>query len=126
MKENMAPLQAIIIGNLQKLRASKGWSQEYVGEIISSYYAYQRLEQGSTSLKLEDAIKIARLYNVDISELYRDPKKKSVDEMHDQERGHYGLPKNSVNMSVVLDGDAIALEKQIDLLKEVNKLLVKK
>lgn len=125
MSKKMDPLKAIISQNLQNLRLKKGWQQEYVGELMGGYYSYQRLEQGLTALKIEDAIKLSRIFDVPIEEIWRDENEDHSGVVQDMEREPYHRKRNAVSMSVLIDGDEISLEKQIDLLKSVNKLLVK-
>jgi transcriptional regulator with XRE-family HTH domain len=51
---------------LKKLRDDKGWSQEYMSDILGmSQPAYSKLESGQTKLTIERATQIAKVFEVE-------------------------------------------------------------
>lgn len=121
----MDHVKAKIAYQLKSLRAKKNYTQEYVAELLQKgdYTAYQRLEHGKVDLKFEDAFKLAEIYGVRMEEIMN-PSDDREDSIADLERESYiRMKKNSLQLSVVLDGDEINLARQIELLKGVNGLL---
>ena len=68
--------QSTIIGNkLRQLRINKGYSQEYMAEILAvSQKTYSNMENDKTSISIEVLKKIAEEYKVDMIELLSDGK----------------------------------------------------
>ena len=64
------------IGNkLRQLRINKGYSQEYMAEILAvSQKTYSNMENDKTSISIEALKKIAEEYRVDILKLLSDEK----------------------------------------------------
>lgn len=57
---------------LRKLRLEKGFSQTHVAEYIGlNQSSYCRLESDKSQPKLNTAIKIAQLFQIEINSLYR-------------------------------------------------------
>ena len=68
--------QITIIGNkLRQLRINKGYSQEYMAEILAvSQKTYSNMENDKTSISIEALKRIAEEYRVDILKLLSDEK----------------------------------------------------
>lgn len=68
--------QSTIIGNkLRQLRINKGYSQEYMAEILAvSQKTYSNMENDKTSITIEVLKKISEEYRVNILELLSDDK----------------------------------------------------
>ena len=120
----MDNFQAQIASKLLQKRTQMGWSQEHMGELFGNYFSYQKLEQGRREIKLEEAIRIADIFEIPVDELWAQGKRsESVNEMS----GTYSLAKrNTLQVSVVLDGSKLGLERQIQLLTKVNAALEEK
>lgn len=73
---NTPKTQGITIGNkLRQLRMNKGYSQEYVSEILAvSQKTYSNMENDKTSISIEVLKKIAEEYKVDLIELLSEGK----------------------------------------------------
>jgi transcriptional regulator with XRE-family HTH domain len=114
-------LKSHIAENLRKHRVLRGYTQEYIAEYLGKkdYTAYSRYEQGRSNLKMEDAIRLADLYEVDVQELIS--KIPSVSNGHETQRNQTGL----VSILVDLDGSSGKLESNIQKLKKINELIAK-
>lgn len=114
-------LKSHIAENLRKHRVLRGYTQEYIAEYLGKrdYTAYSRYEQGRSNLKMEDAIKLANLYEVDVQELISVTP--SVSSFSENPRKNSG----SVSILVDLDGSSNTLESNINKLKRINDLLAK-
>lgn len=124
----MDQVKAQIAHQLKSLRAKKHYTQEYIAELLgkTDYTAYQRIEHGKADLKYEDAFKLAEIYGVRMEDIMN-PEEKRKDSVGDLDRDAYiRRQKNSVQLSILLDGDEITLARQIELLKGVNGLLAAK
>ncbi|MEM0542919.1 helix-turn-helix transcriptional regulator [Flavobacterium sp. j3] len=64
----------MVIGNkLRKLRMEKGYSQEYLAEVLEvSQKTYSNMENNKSSLSIDTLKKIAEEYKIDIIELLSD------------------------------------------------------
>jgi transcriptional regulator with XRE-family HTH domain len=114
-------LKSNIAENLRKHRVLKGYTQEYIAEYLGKrdYTAYSRYEQGRSNLKMEDAIKLASLYEVDVQELISvSPTSSHSSEIQKKSNG-------LVSILVELDGSSSTLENNISRLKKINDLLSK-
>lgn len=116
-----AELKSHIAENLRKHRVLRGYTQEYIAEYLGKrdYTAYSRYEQGRSNLKMEDAIKLANLYEVDVQELIS--VSPSVPIFCDNTKKTNGL----LSILVDLDGSSLTLESNINKLKKINELLAK-
>ncbi len=114
-----------IAQGLKDLRLEKGYTQEYVAGLLGAEHpsSVYRLENGLSNLKLEDAAKLAELYDITLDEIYH-PEKRSKDRnmVNDHDRASYGN-SNQLQISVLLDGNPVRLQKQIDMLTKVNAAL---
>jgi transcriptional regulator with XRE-family HTH domain len=114
-------LKSSIAENLRKHRVLRGYTQEYIAEYLGKkdYTAYSRYEQGRSNLKMEDAIKLASLYEVDVQDL--------ISVTPSINLPTEGLKKSSSLISVLvdLDGSTVTLESNIARLKKINELLAK-
>ncbi|MDO9553591.1 MULTISPECIES: helix-turn-helix domain-containing protein [Rhodonellum] len=114
-------LKSNIAENLRKHRVLKGYTQEYIAEYLGKrdYTAYSRYEQGRSNLKMEDAIKLASLYEVDVQELIS--VSPSISYSSEIQKKSSGL----VSILVDLDGSSSTLENNISRLKKINDLISK-
>ena len=114
-------LKSNIAENLRKHRVLRGYTQEYIAEYLGKkdYTAYSRYEQGRSNLKMEDAIKLADLYQVDVQELISVSPK--INHTFDNHKKSNGL----ISILVDLDGSSSTLESNIIRLKKINELLAK-
>ncbi|MBW3468913.1 helix-turn-helix domain-containing protein [Arthrospiribacter ruber] len=123
-------LKSNIAENLRKHRVLRGYTQEYIAEYLGKkdYTAYSRYEQGRSNLKMEDAIKLSELYEVDVQELisvaptvnhsYDFSKKANGNHQNGNGNGH-------VSVLVDLDGSSSSLESNIIRLKKINELIAR-
>lgn len=120
-------LKSHIAENLRKHRVLRGYTQEYIAEYLGKkdYTAYSRYEQGRSNLKMEDAIKLAELYEVDVQELISVAP--SVNHSYDFSKKINGNHQNSGQISVLvdLDGSSSNLESNISRLKKINELIAR-
>ena len=59
---------------IKKIRVEKGYSQEYMADMLSiSQNAYHKLERGHTRINLKKFIDIATILEIEISELINGP-----------------------------------------------------
>jgi transcriptional regulator with XRE-family HTH domain len=114
-------LKSHIAENLRKHRVLRGYTQEYIAEYLGKrdYTAYSRYEQGRSNLKMEDAIKLANLYEVDVQELISVTP--SVSAYSDNGKKNNGM----ISILVDLDGSSNTLESNIHRLKRINDLLAR-
>lgn len=116
-------LKSHIAENLRKHRVLRGYTQEYIAEYLGKkdYTAYSRYEQGRSNLKMEDAIKLADLYEVDVQELIS---------IAPTVNNHVESPKKTngngqISVLVDLDGTQNSLENNISRLKKINELIAR-
>lgn len=116
-------LKSHIAENLRKHRVLRGYTQEYIAEYLGKkdYTAYSRYEQGRSNLKMEDAIRLAELYEVDVQELISvAPSVQSSPENHKRTNGN-----GQISVLVDLDGSQNSLENSISRLKKINDLIAR-
>lgn len=114
----------MIIGQgLKSLRLDRNYTQEFVASVLGNAdgTSVYRLESGKVDLKLEDAMKLAELYDVSVDRIYN-PKRTKEEELSDNPRSSYGL-RNQIHLSIILDGTPKNLQKQIEMLTKVNAAL---
>lgn len=114
-----------IADHLRELRLQHNYSQEYLGETLgkNDYSAYQRLEHGKAELKFADAYKLAKLYKIPMEHIF-DPRHREIPPSQLREpKEPYGLKKNQIQITINLDGTEETLERQLTLLRDVNKLV---
>jgi transcriptional regulator with XRE-family HTH domain len=116
-------LKSNIAENLRKHRVLRGYTQEYIAEYLGKkdYTAYSRYEQGRSNLKMEDAIRLAELYEVDVQELISTVP--SVNINHDYPKKTNG--NGQISVLVDLDGTKNSLENNILRLKKINDLIAR-
>jgi transcriptional regulator with XRE-family HTH domain len=116
-------LKSHIAENLRKHRVLRGYTQEYIAEYLGKkdYTAYSRYEQGRSNLKMEDAIRLAELYEVDVQELISVVP--SVNSNHDYTKKTNG--NGQISVLVDLDGTQNSLESNILRLKKINELIAR-
>lgn len=116
-------LKSHIAENLRKHRVLRGYTQEYIAEYLGKkdYTAYSRYEQGRSNLKMEDAIKLADLYEVDVQELISiAPTVNNIVESPKKTNGN-----GQISVLVDLDGTQNSLENNISKLKKINELIAR-
>lgn len=115
-------LKSHIAENLRKHRVLRGYTQEYIAEFLGKkdYTAYSRYEQGRSNLKMEDAIRLAELYEVDVQELIS---KSPTVNPHLAENGK--KTSGLVSVLVDLDGTLGKLDGHIQRLRKINDLIAK-
>jgi len=63
-----------ILERIKKIRVEKGYSQEYMADMLSiSQNAYHKLERGHTRINLQKFIDISKILEIEISELINGP-----------------------------------------------------
>jgi transcriptional regulator with XRE-family HTH domain len=138
-KKNMNEIKKRIAANLRKLRLDRDYSMQYVAEYMgkTDYTGYQRLENGKTEVKFEDAAILAELYKVPMETIWR-----GIDYWRENQAGEkprvYQIeaPKNevveikeittkrkSIFIQLEIDGTNDKLEEQIELLRSINAVL---
>ncbi|EOZ92392.1 hypothetical protein A33Q_4485 [Indibacter alkaliphilus LW1] len=119
-------LKSHIAENLRKHRVLRGYTQEYIAEYLGKkdYTAYSRYEQGRSNLKMEDAIRLAELYEVDVQELISIAP--SVNHSYDFSKKVNGNGQSGqISVLVDLDGSSSNLENSISRLKKINDLIAR-
>ncbi|QDH79248.1 helix-turn-helix transcriptional regulator [Echinicola soli] len=113
-------LKQHIAENLRKYRVLRGFTQEYIADYLGKkdYTAYSRYEQGRSNLKMDDAIKLSELYDVQIQELVNGTP--SIKRKHINGSAIQG---NNFSVMVSLDGSLDTLENQLKRLKRLNTLI---
>lgn len=68
-----------ILNNLTSIRQEKGYTQYQVGEKLGiSDNAYSKLENGHTKLDLQRFIFILKIFDVNLSDFFKDFKEKEI------------------------------------------------
>ncbi|MGY6742191.1 MAG: helix-turn-helix domain-containing protein [Cecembia sp.] len=116
-------LKSHIAENLRKHRVLRGYTQEYIAEYLGKkdYTAYSRYEQGRSNLKMEDAMKLAELYEVEVQELISTAPSVSLQQESFKKNGNHG----QISVLVDLDGSPNSLESSILRLKKINELIAR-
>lgn len=116
--------KSAIAQGLKSLRLEKNYTQDFVASVLGKGdgSAIYRLENGKADLNLEDAARLAELYDITIDEIYDPSKRSSGSEGFLEKKPIYQV-KNKLQVSVTLDGTLVGLQKQIDLLTKVNAIL---
>lgn len=116
-------LKSHIAENLRKHRVLRGYTQEYIAEYLGKkdYTAYSRYEQGRSNLKMEDAMKLAELYEVEVQELISTAPSVSLQHESFKKNGNHG----QISVLVDLDGSPNSLESSILRLKKINELIAR-
>lgn len=107
---------------LRYLRNKHGFSQEYMASAMgkNDHTAYQRLETGRTDIKLEDFVKISKIFNVALEELL------NIDGLPKTRREEDYSFTDDIPFTIHLTGNMKKLEEQIQLARKLNEVLVKK
>ena len=116
--------KSAIAQGLKNLRLEKNYTQDFVASVLGKGdgSAVYRLENGKADLNLEDAARLAELYEVTIDEIYDPSKRMGAATGFSDGQGIY-MVKNKIQVSVTLDGTLLGLQKQIELLTKVNAIL---
>ncbi|WP_200975873.1 helix-turn-helix domain-containing protein [Echinicola sp. 20G] len=113
-------LKQHIAENLRKYRVLRGFTQEYIADYLGKkdYTAYSRYEQGRSNLKMDDAIKLSKLYDVEVQELINGSPRISPNGVHGDSSS-----SNSFSVLIKLDGSMETLENQLKRLRKLNTLI---
>ena len=116
-------LKSHIAENLRKHRVLRGYTQEYIAEYLGKkdYTAYSRYEQGRSNLKMEDAMKLAELYEIQVQELIAIAPGVNLPQEGFKKNGRHG----QISVLVDLDGSNTSLENSIVRLKKINELIAR-
>lgn len=108
----------IINERLKLLRFRANYTQEYIASVLNvDYTTYGKYESGKSQLRIDQAAKLAKLYNVSLDELYFGSESTSVISQKDKRTD------KTLKLTVELDGKSDTLEHWILKLKEINKLV---
>ncbi|UCS95303.1 helix-turn-helix domain-containing protein [Echinicola marina] len=112
-------LKQHIAENLRKYRVLRGFTQEYIADYLGKkdYTAYSRYEQGRSNLKMDDAIKLSELYEVEVQDLINGSP--GINQKKEGDRSY----ENGLSLMVKLDGSQATLDNQLRRLKKVNLLI---
>lgn len=135
----MKEIKKRIAANLRKLRLDRDYSMQYVSEYMgkTDYTGYQRLENGRTEVKFEDAAILAELYKVPMETIWsgvdfwrenQAPEKPRVYEIEASKNEveqikEVAAKRKSIFIQVEIDGTKEKLEEQIDMLRDINSVL---
>lgn len=101
---------------LKFLRFKANYTQEYLAsEIGVDYTTYGKYESGKTHIKLDQAVKIANLYNITIDELCG-LENKTVKDSN-------SIKKHNLQLLVELDGEDKSLTDLVKRLTDMNNLI---
>lgn len=111
--------------NLRRLRTQKGLSQENVADELGrkDYTAYGKIEQGNTALSFVDAVKVAKLFKVSLDQILNPEQDIPFVARDTFQEKYLTAQKNSVSMMVQLTGSDEDLQRQFELLTNINTLL---
>ncbi len=114
-------LKKHIAENLRKYRVLRGYTQEYIADYLGKkdYTAYSRYEQGRSNLKMDDAIKLSALYEVEVQDLI-----KGAPSINNSPESTPNVEKN-LSVLITLDGTPETLENQLKRLKKMNAMIEK-
>ena len=103
---------------LRKLRNRDGFSQEYVADHLGiSQSGYRKIENGDTCIKLEHAVKLSRLFEIDVMQFVV-PEKSLTTEQDRMEQ-----PSNELNITNTLDFFTEVLTTKNELIKAKDELI---
>lgn len=106
---------------LRLLRTERGWSQEYVGNVLDiSPSAYSKYESGKTEIRRKQLQTLADLYSVKVDDLIN-----GLDTMSAVMESQQNVYKKSskVTMMIELDGNESTINNYITLLRDLNKTI---
>ncbi len=127
-KKNLDPVRKMLCDNLRKLRLEHDYSMQHIAEAMgkTDYTGYQRLENGKTEIKFEDAFSLAKLYKVPMERIWNGKDQPIENQVTDISRTYQLSPAKasaSIFIQVQLDGTSEKLNEQIKLMKGINNLL---
>ena len=100
--------------NLRRLRESKKLSQQYVADYVGvERKTYLKWEANETDVKSQYVQMLAKLFNVEISDLYR---KKTSDIVINQNNTEN--KDNSVNGVIIILNDKKAVDELVNMIKK--------
>lgn len=112
--------------NIRKIRESKGFSQDYVANVLNiSQASYARLENEDTKVTVDRLYKIAEILDSNIIDFF-DTDRITIENQSNYE-GSYGLVYNlTVENKEAYEKLLKSKDEQIDLLnKMIEKLMIK-
>ena len=107
---------------LRYYRNKLGYSQEYVAQMMgkNDHTAYQRLETGRTEIKLDDFVKLAKIFDVSLHDLL------NIENPIQSEKVNSTIPVTDLSFTLHLDGDNERFEAQVELARKLNDVLTSK
>ena len=119
---------------IRKVRELKGYKQEYVADQLGmSVTAYGNLERGESSLSFDRLEEIAKVLEVSVQDILNIPEQFNVQSIVNSQVGfsqkelHYYLNKSSDEENGEIESykqTIVHLEKEIEYLREQNKMLM--
>jgi|SRR5688572_4437062 len=107
---------------LKAVRVRNKMTQEQVADRLGiSLSSYQRYESSKSSIDFQLIVKLARLYNITLDELYHygDPAKSIVEDTSQS----YMRSQKRIDIVVQLDGSENTLNLWVEKLKAINQIL---
>ena len=104
---------------LRILRNRHGYSQEYMAQVLgkNDHTAYQRIETGRTEIKLDDFVKLAKIFNVPLDDLL------NLDELPVRGKANDYKQVTEIPFTITLNGDLENFEKQVIVARQINLVL---
>jgi transcriptional regulator with XRE-family HTH domain len=114
-----------VANNLKMLRTQNRLSQKTVADQLGrkDYSAYGKIEQGNTSLSFIDAVKLAKLYNVNLEKILSLEVESKILTIDNQREISENKNKKNVSVIVELNGSEEDLKRQFEILKSINSLI---
>lgn len=105
--------------NIRKIRESKGFSQDYMANVLDiSQASYARLENEDTKVTVDRLYKIAEVLDTNIIDFF-DADRSTIQSQNNYE-GSYGLVQNlTIENKEILDKLIKSKDEQIGLLQKV-------
>ena len=105
--------------NIRKIRESKGFSQDYMANVLDiSQASYARLENEDTKVTVERLSKIAEILNTNIIDFF-DADRVTIQSQNNYE-GSYGLVQNlTIENKEIMEKLLKSKDDQINLLQNV-------
>ena len=104
---------------LRSLRNKHGYSQEYMAQVLgkNDHTAYQRIETGRTEIKLDDFVKLAKIFSIPLDDLL------NLDEPPVRAKVNDYKQVTEIPFTVILNGDLENFEKQVVVARQINQVL---
>lgn len=104
---------------LRILRNRHGFSQEYMAQVMgkNDHTAYQRIETGRTEIKLDDFVKLAKIFSVPLDDLL------NLDELPVRAKVNDNKQVTEIPFTITLNGDLENFEKLVVVARQINLVL---